>query len=436
MIEVALTVLVMLVLLLLEGFFSGSEIALVNADKLILREKARKGDIGAELALRLFEHPERLLTATLIGTNLCMVSFTTLGTVMLIRWFGEFGDVLAIAILTPLVLVFGEVVPKSIYQQKADLLAPLIVFPLRWVSVLLYPLILVFSGAARLAALAVHRGEPKSLFVAREKVRLMLDSAAQVESGAVIDRRRIKRALRFSEVVASEAMIPLAEIVSIGVDRSIEAAIALVRRHGFNRLPVFESDASRIVGVVVLTTWDLLDPQVREQSLTERVRPARYVAANEPVEDLLGALRERADHMGIVVDEFGSAIGLITLEDILEEVVGEIEDVDFRIHHARVRSVTEIADGVWEVDARLPIAELNEMLSAELDTREYHSVSGLMTARLKHIPQIGETIDAHDYRFTVTAADERSALTVRVERMSDRGRSRRTAESDRGTKAT
>ena len=318
-----------------------------------------------------------------------MVSFTSLGTVMLIRWFGELGGLLAVLLLTPLVLILGEVVPKSVYQQKADVLAPFIVFPLRWVSVLLYPLILVFAGAARLAALAARNHAPRSLFVAREKVRLMLDSAAQVESGAVIDRSRIKRALSFSRVVASEAMIPLAEIVSIGADRSTAAAIALVRSHGFNRLPVFESDASRIVGVVVLTTWDLLDPDVRAQPLAARLEPARYVAANEPVEALIGPLQERPDHMAIVVDEFGSAIGLITLEDILEEVVGEIEDVDFRIHHGRARRVVAVGEGAWEVDARLSVAELNEILSLDLEGREYHSVGGPAHRRAAPHPAAG-----------------------------------------------
>ena len=415
MMEVALTLLAMVVLLLLQGFFSGAEIALVNADKLALRERARKGDIGAELALRLFERPERLLTATLVGTNLCMVSFTSLGTVMIIRWFGQAGEVLAVALLMPLVLVFGEVVPKSVYQQKADFLAPLIVFPLRWVTVLVYPLILVFAGAARIAALAVRDGEPKSLFVAREKMRLMLDSATQVESGAVIDRNRIKRALRFSRTTASEAMIPLAEIVSIGADRSIGAAIALVRRHGFNRLPVFESDASRIVGVVVLTTWDLLDPAARSRSLGERLEAVHYVAANEPIEALLQPLQNRLDHMAIVVDEFGSAIGLITLEDILEEVVGEIQDVDFRIHHARAQRVVTLDGGRYEVDARLSVAELNELLSLELDTREFHSVGGLVTAGLRRIPQVGDGVESHGFRFTVLEADERTPLQVRIE---------------------
>ena len=142
----------MLVLLLLEGFFSGSEIALVHADKLRLRARASKGNRGAQLALRLFERPEVLLTTTLIGTNIAVVTLTTLGTLLMMRAFGELGELYAFLLFTPLLLVFGEIVPKSVYQQKADELAPVVVYPLRLFTLLFYPAVLVFSLVARTAA--------------------------------------------------------------------------------------------------------------------------------------------------------------------------------------------------------------------------------------------------------------------------------------------
>jgi len=417
MMETFLILLVMIVLLLLEGFFSGAEIAIVNANKFRLREQARQGKVGAELVLRMFEKPKRLLTATLVGTNICMVSFTTLGTITLIRFFGEIGGVLAVFLLSPLVLVFGEVVPKSVYQQKADVLAPIVIYPLRWVSWLLHPVILFFAGMASLVSALVGRKKPASLFVAREQMRLLLDSASQVESGTVLDRNRIKQALGFSSTTASEAMIPIAEIISLESDRSTLDLVKLVRSQGFNRVPVFETDARRIVGVVMLTTWDLLDPQIGSRPLQELVRPAQYVAANEPLEDVLDLLHIREDRMAIVVDEFGSAVGMITMEDVVEQVVGEIEDIDFRIHQQRISNAVKVGDGIYDVDALMSVADLNEMLGLSLGTREFHTASGLMTASLKRIPQEGDEVEAYNYRFMVTESNERSHRRIRIERL-------------------
>lgn len=416
MIELLLTLLAMLALLLLEGFFSGSEIAMVSADKLRLRKRAKQGETGPRLLLRLFERPERLLGTTLLGTNIAMVSFTTLGTVTLIHWFGDLGEVLSLLVLTPLVLLLGEVVPKSVYQQKADTLAPFIIYPLHWLSWLLFPVVFLFSGFARLSVRLLGGRGPQNLFVAREKMRLLLESAEQAPSGDVIDRERIRRAIRFGEVTAKEAMIPLRELVTINTGQSVARAMNLVKTTGFNRLPVYEADTTMITGIITLTTWNLLNPDLGQRNLSELIEPAHYVAANQPIVQLVNELQRRDDHLAIVVDEFGSAIGMITLEDILEEVVGDIHDVDFRIHAPRHRAYEVVGDNIFLVDARLPLEELNELTGLEITDRAFYTVGGLLTTHLQHIPREGEHIELGGYRFTVTADDDRAPLQVRIER--------------------
>lgn len=414
MIELLLTLLAMVLLLLLEGFFSGSEIALVNADKLKLRQRAKHGETGARLVLELFKQPERLLGTTLLGTNIAMVSFTTLGTVTLVRSFGDLGELLALLILTPLVLLLGEVVPKSVYQQKADTLAPIAIRPLHWFSWLLFPVVFVFAGFARLAARLFGRGAPRNLFVAKEKMRLLLESADQAPSGDIIDRERIRRAMRFGDLTAQEVMIPLHELVTIHTRQSVARAIHLVHSTGFNRLPVYQADASQIVGMVTLTTWELLDPELAKCSLSELTRPAHYVSANQPAAQLAKELQQRDDHLAIVVDEFGSAVGMVTLEDIFEQVVGDIEDVDFRIHPPRHRGHEIIEPGVILADGTLPISELSDLLGVEFSGATFYTVGGLLTTHLQHIPRKDDTIETYGYCFTVTAADDRAALKVLV----------------------
>ena len=418
MIEIILLVLAIVILLLLKGFFSGSEIALVNCDKVKLNARANQGHNGAKSVLRLFRTPDVLLGTTLVGTNIATVALTTLGTLAMIRACGPQGDLYAFLVLTPLLLILGEIVPKSVFQQKSDLIAPIAIYPLRAFSFLFYPIVFVFSRIARLVARIVGAGKTEqNLFSTREQVRAVVEMAERSSSVDAFDRGRIKRVIRFAETTVAEAMIPAAEITAININRSMKRAIAMVRKRGYNRLPVYTRNTSNIIGVVTLSTWDLLDPELPEKSLEELMKPALYISPYQTIDQLLPVLRDREDHIAIVVDEFGSAIGIITMEDILEEVVGEIDvGYDFEEYvPRRPRIMVALADEVYLLDSRLAISEVNEFLELDLPTTEFHTIGGLMMARLRHIPKQGEQIIESGYRFTVEEATDRNIVKIRVE---------------------
>jgi len=409
---------VMLLLLLLKGFFSGSEIAMVSSDKIKLRHKAKQGNRGADLTLGLFRTPDVLLSTTLVGTNISTVALTTVGSLLMIRLLGANGEVYAFLILTPILLVLGEVVPKSIYQQKADELTPIIIYPIRWTSWLFYPIVFAFSRVARAAARVVGAGKVEQpFFITREQLRAVIDMAEQGPALDAFGRSRIRRVIRFAETTVAEAMIPIAEATVIDHRESAKTAIGLVRKYGYNRLPVFKTSTNNIIGIVTLTTWDLMDMALADQPLDQIVRPAFYVSPLQTIDQLLPQLRRRKDHMAIVVDEFGSAIGIITMEDIVEEVVGEIDvGYDFEEYLPKRRRVYEkIAEDVYLMDSRLPVSEVNETLRISLPATEFHTVGGLLLVRLRHIPKEGEFIVEQGYRFTVLEANERAAVKLRVE---------------------
>jgi putative hemolysin len=417
--DLVLIFLTMVVLLFLKGFFSGSEIALVNSDKFKMHHKANQGHRGAQLVLKLFETPDVLLGTTLVGTNISTIILTTLGTMLMIRSFGQLGDLYAVLLFTPLFLILGEIVPKSVYQQKSNEIAPVIVYPLRVFSILFYPLVFIFSRIARLCARLVGGGKSEqNVFITREQMRMVVDMAERGANVDVFDRARIKRAIRFADTSVGEAMIPVAEITAINRNRrDSRSAIKLVRRRGYNRLPVYSRNISNIVGVVTLTTWDLMDPDLPDRPLEELIKPAHYVSPYQTIDQLLPVLRKRDDHMAVVVNEFGSAIGMITMEDILEEVVGEIDvGYDFEEYLPRRKRIFEMLDEeTYLMDARLPISEVNEVLGASLPAVESHTIGGLMMARLRHIPAEGESIEEAGFRFTVTEATNRAVVKLRVD---------------------
>jgi putative hemolysin len=410
--------LLMLALLLLKGFFSGSEIALVNADKFKLHHKANQGNRGAKLVLKLFNTPDVLLGTTLAGTNIATVALTTIGTMLMIKYFGPAGDLYAILLFTPLFLIFGEVVPKSVYQQKSDQIAPIVVFPLRFFSVLFYPIVFVFSRVARLGARLVGGASTEqSVFITREQMRIVVEMAERGSNVDVFDRARIKRAIRFADTTVGEAMIPVADMTEISRNRQTKDAVRLVRRRGYNRLPVYSRNSSNIVGVVTLSTWDLMDLDLMNRPLEEFIKPAYYVSSRQTIDELLPVLRDREDHMAIVVDEFGSAVGMITMEDILEEVVGEIDvGYDFEEYLPRRKRAYEmIDDETYLMDARMPISEAADTLQVHLQGGDAHTIGGLVMSRLRHIPTEGESIMEQGFRFTVDQANNRGIIKLKVE---------------------
>lgn len=419
MIETLLIILAMIALLLLQGFFSGSEIALVNADKLKLRHLAANGHKGAQHVLRMFRHPEVLLGTTLVGTNVSLVTLTTLGTLLMIEWFGPYGDIIAFLFYTPLFLIFGEVVPKSVYQQKADQLAPRIIAPLRFFSLLFYPVVWVFSRLARLAVrLAGVKASHHSPFMTRDQVRMMLESAEQAANVDVFDRDRLLRAVKFAEKTVGEVMLPIAEVTMLSHRQGINEAISIARQHGYFRLPVYEDEPGQILGVLALDIWDLMDPELPEHSLKELIKPALYVVENQPLDELLAELQQRDDHMAIVVDEFSSAIGMVTLEDLLEQVLGEVVNLgyNFEAHESHYQAVIEdIGNGRYRIDGRMLLSDLFEELGIAVPHSHFYTIGGLLMTELHHLPRPGESIIFAGYRFTVEAVTEKGIKHIVAE---------------------
>lgn len=405
------------VLLGLQGFFSGAEIAIVNCDRHKLRHRARNGDAGSKLALRLLESPEVILSTTLVGTNVALVLLTAIATTTTIAAVGEKGDLYATLLLIPITLVLGEVVPKSVFQQRADELTPKIIYPLYAFYIVFFPIIYVFSRVARLAARWFGHGDPGAgIFPIRAQLRAVLDMAEGGATVDVFDRTRIRNVVRFGEFVAGDVMLPAAQMTAVDTNTRLEDIDNLLRNTGVVHLPVYDDKRSEVTGLLSLSVWDLKQVRESTQSLKDLVRPALYVPSQQPLVELLPVLRNREDQSAVVVDEYGSAIGLVTVDRILETVVGQVGAgaiYDEQDDHLRP-GYAALDDESYRLDARMPVAEVNDLLGTDLRLSEARTIGGLIVARLKHVPAIGETLVDCGYAFTVEKANDRTILEVHV----------------------
>lgn len=342
-----------------------------------------------------------------------------MGALVCIDLFGKTGDLISVIILTPILLIFGEVVPKSVFQQEADSLVGRLIYILRFFSYVFYPVIFIFSRVARLATRIVGGGVvPQNMFITREELRVLLDVSESTSDLQTIDRKRIRRIIRFADTTVGEAMIPLPDVVGFNELRNMKEAVRLVMKHGYNRLPVYRGNITNVKGILTLDTWDLMLPDIDEQPMAEYISPVLYLSPRQTIDRALPMLQARKDHMAVVVDEFGSAIGILTMEDVFEEVVGEIDvGYDFDEYHPKRRVYIEHeSENSHLVSGRMPISEINDILHVEFPVEEALTVGGLIVSRLRHIPSDGDFIEEAGHRLTVIESDERSVVKVKIER--------------------
>ena len=398
--------LVVLLCILGEAFFAAAELSIVSADPVHLALRAQQGNTAAQRVLWFREHPDRLFGTTLLGTNLSMVTASTVASLTLAAHFPTSGEGLAMLILSPLVLVGGEIIPKSIAQARAGRVAERLSGPLFVLHRALKPLVVVvqaYTGmlyrALGIAQAPLHGG------FSREDLEEVMHTEALGDGDIDADEREmISRIFAFSNKEARDTMVPLVEVVAVPVTTTVREAVEVIAREGFSRLPVYRERVDDIVGI--LHHLDLLGASAGDQPVAELMRPPFFVPERQEVDDILVILKREAASAAIVVDEFGGALGLITLEDVLEEIVGDIVD-EFDEAGTFWRRA---AEGGFLLSGRAPVGEVNTVFGLDLpESDDYETLAGFVLATLRRIPPAGTAVPlAGEARMTVRRASARA----------------------------
>ncbi|MCP4409204.1 MAG: HlyC/CorC family transporter [Gammaproteobacteria bacterium] len=397
--EILFTVFIMIICLIAEGFFSGSEIGVVSADRLKLREKAAKGSRGAKLALGMLEKPEWLLSTTLVGTNIAVVTNTTMATALMIALFGPSYSWLAVVLVAPLIWVFGEIVPKSIFQQKADEITPRAIFLLKFFSYLFYPILIVFSLLTRLLAKLVGGGKESNIFTLREQIISMLRLSEPQGDVHPHQGKMIRRMFHFSETEAAQIMVPLVDTVGVAKDARCDQVTRLSHESAHRFLVVYDDRIDRIIGVV--HALDLLGKD-SDSPITPYIRPARYVSGSKSAQHLLQELRQTNTAIAVVINEYGTARGIITAEDIMEEVVFDFED-EFDAELEPLQWVRKQAEQDYLVSGRIELDRLKDEVGIKIRKGNYATLAGYLLEKTHEVPPEGTVIESHGISYTVTS---------------------------------
>ena len=392
-----------------EAFFSGAEIAIYSANKLKIRHSAEQGSRTAKLILQMLDKPEQMLGSTLVMHNFLVVTGTSLATAVFVNWLGHRGEWAALVLMTTLVLTVGEIFPKTIFQHHADRLAGVVILPLRAVYYICYPVAYLITWligqGLRFFGL---QSENKNPFVTKEELELLVRLTDRSSALGVHERRMIRRIFGFSDTRVRDAMIPLVEVVALDDHASVDELIQAIREHGFSRIPIFQDNIHNIVGWV--NAFDALSMPPGERSFRQLIRPAYYVPETRRVGDLLKDVQQKGIPLAVVVDEYGGSVGIVTIEDMIEEIVGEIEDE----YDARERLYEVLPDGSFRIDARMEIDAIDEILGIHLPTGDYATLAGFILAELERIPQRGELLMHDGLMLEIEAATNRTVERVHV----------------------
>ena len=406
-----IAVVVIVLLWTLSAVMALSETAFVRASRIRLLNLAEEGDRRAERVLRLVERPEQTLNAVLLVLLASqMISATLLG-IVLEPTFGAAGVALGIVIEIVVVFTFAEVAPKTFAVQHAEravmMVSGLLTFVTRFP-----PLRVLTRGFIGLANIVLPgKGLRRGPFVTEEEILTMADVAAQEAAIETEERELIHSIFDFGDTVVREVMVPRPDMVVVDADVTVDEAIRIAISAGKSRLPAYHETTDDIVGLVFLK--DLVTRSGSgegNESVRHVLRPANFVPESKRIAELLRGMQTEKFHMAIVIDEHGGTAGLVTMEDLLEEIVGEITDE----YDADEPRVERLAGGALRVPGRTPIDEINELLGEELPSGEWDTVGGLVFDALGHVPTEGECARVNGFVFCAERVQGRRIVTVRV----------------------
>jgi Mg2+/Co2+ transporter CorB len=417
-------------LLILSGFFSGSETALTAASRAKLKSSADKGEIGAETALNVTEDSERMIGAILLGNNVVNILAASLATALLTRLFGDGGVALATLGMTTLVLIFGEVLPKTYAIANPETVARRVSPVIRVLILLFAPVVTVVRALVRgvLALFGVRTDPDRNILAVREEIMGVISLGHSEGAVEKEDRDRLLATLHLSDRTVEEVMRHRSSIEMIDADDDPDNIMRQVLSSSHTRFPIFKGDKENVIGQLhAKDLWREVDRLVRKENgdmgavseleLMKVARKPYFIPETTGLDEQMRQFLKRETHFALVVDEYGALRGLVTLEDILEEIVGDITD---EFDPSRQEGIEATETGDYIVEGVMTIRDLNRALDWSLPDDEANTIAGLVIHESQMIPNEGQVFSFHGFRFKVLERKENRVARIQITRLDDR----------------
>ena len=408
----AIQLVVLVVLLALSAFFSSAETALTTVNRLRVRALVDEGDSRAIILSKVIDDPGKLLSAILIGNNIVNISASSIATLLATRFFGNAGAGIATGAMTLLVLIFGEVTPKTMASLKAEKIALGYAKTVYTLMFLLTPLIFIldFLSGSLLRLMGVDP-DKRDDSVTEEDLRTIVEAGHEDGVLEPEEHKMINNVFDFGDHQAKDIMVPRVDMCFLSIDASYEDFVNIYREEKFTRIPVYEETRDNVIGILNVKDLILFDKS-QEFHVKDFLREAYYTYEFKNTSELLMEMRKNSISIAIVLDEYGATAGLVTLEDLLEEIVGDIRD---EFDEAEAEEVQQLAEREYLVEGACKLEDLNDMIGLGIESEDYDSIGGIVIEALQHLPGEGEEVTTENgTRLVVEKIDKNRIEKVHI----------------------
>ncbi|GAB6168867.1 hemolysin family protein [Clostridium carnis] len=404
-------IILLVILLVMSGFFSMSETALMALSKIRIRHMVDEGVKGAKLVEKLTEDPSRLLGAILIGNNIVNIGASALATSIALKTLGESGVGIVTIVMTILVLIFGEITPKSIAKQNSEKVALKVSKTINLIVKIFRPFIAIFTVISGVF-IRLLGGDPKASepFITEEELRTMVGVSEEEGVLEGVEKEMIFNVFDFADAQVKDVMVQRVDVIAVDVNANYEEVFDVIQREQFSRIPVYNQTIDDVVGILNVKDLIMASQNKEEFKVIDYMRDPYYTFEFKKIKELFNEMKKTRNHIAVVLDEYGGNVGIVTIEDLIEEVFGDIEDE----YDDENKEIEVVKEDEYIVDGSARLDDIGELIGVNMESEEFDSVGGLVIGELGRFPENGEEIKFNNIKFVVEDIDKNRIKRVRI----------------------
>lgn len=404
-------IIILIVLIALSSFFSMSETALMSLSKIRLRHMVEEGVKGAKLVEKLTEDPNKLLGAILIGNNIVNIGASSLATILATNIFGSGGVGIATGVMTILVLIFGEITPKSIAKQKAEAVSLKVARFIEFAVFIFRPFIYIFTfiSSIFIRILGCNPDEDES-FITEEELKTMVGVSEEEGVLENVEKEMIFNVFDFADQQVKDVMVQRVDIVSIDEESTYDEVMSVIKSEQFSRIPVYNQTIDNIIGFLNVKDLAMVENPREDFNVKKYMREPFYTFEFKKIVELFKEMKKSRNHIAVVLDEYGGTVGIITIEDLVEEIVGDIEDE----YDDYEKSVEVIKENEYVFDGSVRLHDISELIGFNIDSEEFDSIGGLMIGELGRMPEKNEEVLFRNLKLVAEEVEKNRVKKVRM----------------------
>ncbi len=400
----------LIILIILSSFFSASETALMSISKIRVRHMVEENIKGANRVKELTDNPSSLLASILVGNNVVNIASSSLATVLAINLIGSRGVAISTIIMTIVVLIFGEITPKTLASQNSEQISLRVANPIFIVSKMLKPVVIITTTISKFfIKLLGGKSDSNKPFITEDELKTMVDVSEEEGILKSEEKDMIHNVFQFGDLYAKDVMVQRVDIIALDIEESLDKIISVIKEEGFSRIPIYSNTIDNIVGI--LNVKDIIFMEdTKGFSLKNYMREITYTYEFRKVTELFKDMNKNRQHMVVVLDEYGGTVGIVTIEDLIEEIVGDISDE----YDDEEPEIYVVKEDEYIVEGSVRIEDINELIGTKIESEEFDSIGGFIIGVLGRFPNISEEIIYSNYRFIIEDIDRNRIKKIRI----------------------